>query len=106
MAVSRKRPTRLLVLKGKSHIVRKNKLLTSLAKALVVAIAAGGGLLLGGVANAATPASSEGTDTASPILGGSPGGSGGLDLGQLLGGLSGGGSGGLDSGPAPGGLGS
>ena len=54
------------------------------AKALVVAVAAGGGLLIGGVANAATPASSMGTVTALPILGDPSDDTGGLNPGQII----------------------
>ncbi len=104
----------------------KTRFSNSLApKALLVAVAAGGVFLLGGVANADTPppAGSQGTGTGSPIGGLSPvgglltGGAGGLGLGHLvgpllqpiLGGLSGG-TGGLGlgqlTGPLLGGLGS
>ncbi len=71
------------------------------AKVLVVAVTAGGGLLIGGVANAATPAGSLGTVTAPPIIGDPSDDTGNLDPGQILdpvlGGLLGG-SGGLDPG--------
>lgn len=75
------------------------------AKALVIAVTAGGGLLLGGVANAATPTGSMGNVTALPILGDPSDDTGGPDLGQIidpvlepiLGGLLGG-TGGLDAG--------
>jgi hypothetical protein len=62
------------------------RFLNSLApKVLVVAIAAGGVLLVGGVANADTPSGSQDTGAGSPIGGLLPGGAGGLDLGHLVG---------------------
>ncbi|MGH3982322.1 MAG: hypothetical protein ACRDST_06460 [Pseudonocardiaceae bacterium] len=75
------------------------------AKALVVAVTAGGGLLIGGVANAATPAGSLGTATTLPILGEPSDDTGDSNPGQIidpvlepiLGGLLGG-TGGLDPG--------
>lgn len=65
-------------------------------KALVVAAATAGGLLIGGVANADTPGGSQdpGTGTESPnggllggglLGGGQLGGAGGLDVGKLVG---------------------
>jgi hypothetical protein len=94
----------LLSWTGESDTVLKTRFLNSLApKALLVAVAAGGVFLIGGVANADTPGGSQDTGTGSPIGGLLPGGAGGLDLGHLvgpvlqpiLGGLSGG-TGGLD----------
>jgi hypothetical protein len=79
--------------------VLKTRFLNVLApKALLVAVAAGAVLLVGGVANADTPDGPQDTGTGSPISGLLPGGPGGLDLGHLvgpvlqpiLGGLSGG----------------
>jgi hypothetical protein len=63
------------------------------AKVLVVAAAATGGLLIGGVANADTSGGSPDTGTGSPV-GGLLGGTGGLDVGGLVGPILGGGAGG------------
>jgi hypothetical protein len=94
----------LLSWTGESDIVLKTRFLNSLApKAVLVAVAAGAVLLVGGVANADTPEGPQDTGTGSPIGGLLPGAAGGHDLGHLvgpilqpiLGGLSGG-TGGLD----------
>lgn len=107
----------LLSWTGESDIVPKTRLLNSLApKTLLVAVAAGAVLLVGGVANADPSGGSQDTGSGSPIGGLLPG-AGGLDLGRLVGpilqpilGVPSGGTGGLDlgqlTGPLLGGLGS
>ncbi len=76
----------LLSWTGESDTVLKTRFLNSLApKVLLVAVAAGGVFLIGGVANADTPGGSQDTGTGSPIGGLLPGGAGGLDLGHLVG---------------------
>jgi hypothetical protein len=84
--------------------VLKTRFLNSLApRALLVAVAAGAVLLVGGVANADPSGADQDTGTGSPIGGLLPGGAGGLDLGHLVGpilqpilGGPAGGTGGLD----------
>lgn len=94
----------LLSWTGESDIVPKTRLLNSFApKTILVAVAAGAVLLVGGVANADPSGGSQDTGSGSPIGGGLLPGAGGLDLGRLVGpilqpilGGPSGGTGGLD----------